>query len=170
MSAVPATASVTAGQTATFALALAPSNGFKAPVSFTCKGLPAGAACNFSPASLNVATPSNVGLSISTTAATHARLRTSRLLFAFYLPLFGVAFAGSRSRRKILLLALVLLLAVGIIEIGCGGGTHAANVTPNSTTPTQASQSATPAGTYTVTVVATSGSMQHTTAVQLVVK
>jgi len=161
-------ASVTAGQTATFALAVAPSNGFKAPVSFTCKGLPAGASCNFSPASMTMSARANVGLSISTTGTTHAQLRKSRLMFAFWLPLFGVALIGSR-KRKILLLGLVLLLAVGMLEIGCGGGGHAMNAPSNNTT-TQASQSATPVGTYTVTVVATSGSMQHTAGVQLVVK
>jgi hypothetical protein len=117
---------------------------------------------------MTVSTPANVALSISTTAASHARLRTSGFVWALWLPLFGVAFAGSGSRKKILLLVVVMLLAVGIFEIGCGGGSHMTPATTNTTT--QASQAGTPAGTYSVTVVATSGSMQHTTGVQLVVK
>jgi len=52
ISAAPPSASVTSGQSTSFTLSVDGSQGFSQPVQFVCSGLPAGASCGFSPASV----------------------------------------------------------------------------------------------------------------------
>jgi subtilase family serine protease len=80
MSPTPLSRSVSAGQTASYAISITPATGFTGTVNFTnsttsspgsCTvGLPAGALCSFSPGSvtLNGSTPSTVTLTITTAA------------------------------------------------------------------------------------------------------
>jgi hypothetical protein len=75
VAASPASLSVTAGQSGTIAISVTPLNGFNSAVSFSCSGLPLGASCNFSPATV---TPSGAAASTMltvTTTATSAALR-----------------------------------------------------------------------------------------------
>jgi subtilase family serine protease len=55
------------GQSGTSTITVSPTNGFSGAVALTCSGLPAGASCSFSPASLTSGTST---LTIATTAAT----------------------------------------------------------------------------------------------------
>jgi len=69
----PLSATIKAGQSATFTISVVPMNGVVSTVTFACSGLPAASICTFSPASV---TPSgaaaNATLTISTTAPTSA--------------------------------------------------------------------------------------------------
>ncbi len=163
---------VSAGQAATFALEVAGVNGYSQPVAFACSGLPSGATCSFSP---NPVTPTSqavpVTLTINTAVRTLVppafRINNNRPLNPKY-PLVIVTMlatllliAVARKKRFVPRPALAGFGLAGLlllIAAGCGGG-NATN-TP----------AGTQAGTYTVTVVATSGSITHDTTLTLTVK
>jgi hypothetical protein len=83
-------------------------------------------------------------------------------IYAFWLPLSGLALIGSGiSRRRKLMLALVFaaLLVAITLQSACGYSRRNTSTTTG-----------TPAGTYPITINATSGSATRSTVVQLVVK
>jgi len=167
--ATPSLQKVTAGAEATYTVSVAPSSssGFPGSVSLTCgSSLPTGAACSFpnNPVpNLNNGAVTRI-LNITTTArvTTPASLfRTGGPLYALWLPIGGLALVGGISRRRRWFLGALLLMVVGGIALlpGCS------NSSSGSVT------SGTPAGTYTVTVNATSGTAPaRTTSVQLLVQ
>jgi hypothetical protein len=143
VTASPASLTVTAGQSGTVTVSVTPQNAFASAVSFTCSGLPTGASCSFSPATV---TPSGAAASTTLTVSTSATMAAVRRNFS---PLFpgtalaaALCFLGLKKRRSVQLL---LLLAVSVIGLslftGCGGG----------------SSSRQPPVTATVTVTGTSG-------------
>jgi len=159
----PASATVPAGVPATFTATVAPSanDGFPGSVTLACgTGLPTGATClpgNNNPIPNLNSGPQSSQLIINTTArvTTTTDLRhggTGVPLYAAWLPvsglaLLGVRLAGKRSRRGRFLMGLLLTCFFGLIvfQAGCGSSKH--------TTTTIG----TPAGTYQVTINATSG-------------
>jgi len=168
--ATPSLQKVTAGAEATYTIAVAPSSssGFPNSVSLTCgSGLPTGAACsvpNNPVPNLNNGAVTRV-LNITTTArvTTPASLfRTGGPLYALWLPIGGLALVGGISRRRRWFLGGLLLIVLGTIALfpGCSSSSNSAVTT------------GTPAGTYTVTVNATSGpgNATRTTSVQLAVQ
>jgi hypothetical protein len=66
----PITGTITAGQTASYAMAVAPQNGLQGTVSFSCTGAPIGATCAVAPATVTLSgpAPSNVTVTVTTTA------------------------------------------------------------------------------------------------------
>ena len=162
IAASPASGSAAPGGSAETTLTLTPSGGFSGTVTLACSGLPSGAACSFSPASvaLNGGAATST-LTISTRAAT-AQLIPSpsgRPLDPFLpagtvLAGFAMPFIARRSRtrrRSGRALAVTGFLMVGLAVLcGCHGDASSAG------------GPATPAGTYTVTVTATSGATSHT--------
>jgi len=73
----PTSQTVTAGSNASYALTLAPGNGFNASVTLACSGLPTGATCSFnpkSPVAVSASTP--VALTILTSVSTPAGTST----------------------------------------------------------------------------------------------
>jgi hypothetical protein len=161
---VPALGSVGAGASATATLTLTPSNGFTGTVTLACSGLPAGAACSFSPVSVSLSAGAATShLSIST-AMRVARTMTRPAVDPLDPFIPSTALAGmmatfslrrrSRSRRAARVFRwLGLLLVWGAVLQGCNGGSSGGARSPSG---------GTPAGTYTVTVTATSGSTSHT--------
>jgi phosphatidylinositol-3-phosphatase len=150
------------GQAAGYKLMASPMSGFSGPLAFSCSGLPVGAACNFSPASVTLGgIPANVALSIATTP------HTSSHVPALPLGYLGTTFAAlclfvptgfRRNMRWGGLSVLALALSISFIT-GCGGGGK--DTASTSTLNFAASQAGpTPSGTYTVTVLATSSSGQ----------
>jgi hypothetical protein len=66
----PASATVTAGQSAQTTITLTPAGGFSQQISFACTGLPTGATCSFSPSNV---TPSGTAATTTLTIATAAQ-------------------------------------------------------------------------------------------------
>ncbi len=106
-----------------------PQNGFNSQVSFACSGLPAEAACSFSPPSV---TPAGAAVSstltLTTTAASAAMMPSSqRPAYALLFPVLAVLFGIVARRRPALhglqfLCLLILLMAVASGVTSCGGG------------------------------------------------
>lgn len=156
-------ASVAKGGSASFQLVVAPTFGnYPGPVSFAASGAPAGSTVTFTPTTI----PANGGqrtvvVTIQTSATT-ARLASPALwhglapvsLAFLLLPLFGVGRMRRQGRRLSKLVCLLLLIgglagAAGLVS-GCGSGSSGASST--------------------VTLTATSGSVQHSAVVTLDVK
>lgn len=156
----PGSGSVASGASATVGLTITPTGGFTGSVDLSCSGLPAAATCSFSPASVDVTSGA-----ATSTLTIGTQLRSASLsLRRPDLPLLALIFAPllirrrqchptNRSRR----LAgpqLGFIALCGMMMASCGGGgSH--NAGPPSAT-------GTPAGSYTITVTATSGSTSRT--------
>jgi hypothetical protein len=171
-------ATITAGQTGSFSMQIAPVNGFNGLVSVSCSGAPPQAVCSVTPSSvtLNGANSTNVVLTVQTSSTTSEaaavpfqyfpgdRLRPQgALAFGCLLVLMALR---SRLANFKLRLAWVLPLAVLILGFcgACGGsGGGSTSAPPNNFVPT-------PAGTYNVSVVATSSGVSHTSSFSLTVK
>jgi hypothetical protein len=167
----PPSVTVSAGNTATYTATVTPQGNYTASVSLSCpSGLPSGTGgCTFStnPVTLSGSSPSSVQISITTTArtSTTAGVRHTGFFYVVFLPiggltLFGVGFGGKGSRRRQVVGLLLVLAVVGLIAMqpACS---HSSSTTINS---------GTPAGTYAVSVSATSGSYSQTQQMTLVVQ
>ncbi len=169
ISASPDAATIRAGETASFSLALNPIAGFTGQALLACSGAPRAATCAAAPGevSLNGPDPVTVTLSVKTSAGSLLIPQGPdapgfhdgpfvRLLWLVLLAALALAGCGSFRRRVGWSLAGVLL--TGILWTACGGG--GAVVTP-------APRPATPAGNYTLTVTAISGGISRSTTVSL---
>ena len=155
----PSSVSITAGQSGTTAVSVTPQNGFGAAVSFACSGLPSGASCSFSPATV---TPSgsaaSTTLTVSAPAAVSSVRRDSRPAFPGAMLALAVCFFGWKKRRR---MQVLLSLAVAAFSLtlftGCGSGSGSSSSTPQTTAST-------------ITVTATSGALQHKASFSLTVQ
>jgi hypothetical protein len=128
----PATATITAGQSATTVLTITPVGGYSGTINFSCNSLPSKATCTFSPASVSpggkVVTSM---LTISTSAPATSMIRKTAG------PLEGFALAGllgltlwpkriwKSHRRWIRLSMMLLLVGGGLIGLsGCNSSAH----------------------------------------------
>jgi hypothetical protein len=126
-------ATVTAGQTATFNLTLSSTN-YAGVVTFTCTGAPAGATCTVpSPETLTAATTSTpVAITVQTVAA-NAMLETHPTVLLGMLPwMAGLLCIPLCFKRKLVGGIATLLLTAALLAIvsGCGGGGSSSNNTP----------------------------------------
>jgi len=164
--AAPSAITVTAGQPQSVPFTVQPANGFTGTIAFGCS-VPATmteASCSASSVRITGASAVNSTLTVTTAgphqvAATrsHARGLVAPLgAFLMGFVWFGVP-ADRRRRLRLLMLALILLLGIGATSCG-GSGT------------TGHTDSGTPAGTYTLVVTATGGSLTHTMNVAVTVK
>jgi hypothetical protein len=80
--------------------------------------------------------------------------------------IFGMFLGGGSGAPRKHPLLMVLLSAVLLMGVGCGG-TAASQSNPP---PPPPAATATPSGTYNVTVTASSGSVQHSAVAQIVVQ
>jgi hypothetical protein len=159
------------GSSGSTSVAVSSSTGFTGTITLTCSGLPTGAACVFAPSSIkSPGTPgtTSAALTVTTTAATAAMLdRPRHGLFARATALsgfmlFSIVLIGGRGRRRLAPMLLALLTAI-LLTPGCGGG-------GSSTPPPPPPNPATPAGTYTIMVSASSGATTSTTSFTLFVQ
>lgn len=127
-------------------------------ITLSCTGLPAEASC-----SPTTATTNPVTLTITTTAPSMSAVAWPgevRLAWGWLLPGFGLLLLGSKRRRWLAHLGMVLVMISAGSLIGCGGG---------SPPPHPPHDHGTPTGTQTVTVTATSGNQMATTTLTLTV-
>lgn len=154
---------VHAGQTASYRLTISPTGGaFNNTIAVACTGAPNLSTCSVTPASVVPgALPVPVSVSIATTAPTSAHMASQHSgLYALLLPFAALMCVGARRRTKALAICITLTLLVA-----CGGGSSSTNPTPP-----PVPKPGTPAGTYTLTVIAGSGTLQHQTTLSLIIQ
>jgi plastocyanin len=127
LTASPSSATIKAGQTATFTIAMTSVGGYSGTVKLSCGTLPAEASCSFSPATLTGSGSSaNTTLTVTTTAAQAMLERpgSSSTQIAVWAVILGLCFSprrALRSRRQLARMITVLLIAMGslIYLTGC---------------------------------------------------
>lgn len=163
VAASPTSATVTAGQSAP-AITVTVSSvnaSYGQAVALSCTGLPTGAGCNFTSASLTpTTTAATTSLTITTTGSTTAMNGSSKVFYAMWLPVVGLSLVGMRfssagSRRKKVLgfLLLGLVMALLFLLPACGGSSGGGG---------GGCTGCTPAGSYTVMVTGSGGGATHT--------
>jgi len=162
-------ATVTNGQSAAYHLTLNPANGVSGQITLSCSNLPLYASCTFTPAVINLTagTPASFTLTVSTQQTTTARRisGTDMMLAILFLP--SMLVARRKSWKATLFPGALLLIAFNVAALlsGCSSGSPSQSTTPTATTRN------TPAGTYTIDVVATStNSGTSSTPITLVVQ
>jgi hypothetical protein len=160
------------GGSGSTSVAVAYSTGFSGTIALACSGLPTGAACVISPASIKgsgAATTTNCAITVTTTAATAKLLPPARGIYvAQWLTgmglLFGMVVIGGSKRQWARGMFLASMLLLICLVPGCGGGSS------NTTPPAPPPAVSTPAGSYNVVVNATSGAATSSTGFTLVVQ
>jgi hypothetical protein len=155
-------ATIAPGGSATSTVTVSPSGGFNSTVSLTCTVMPVTAVpprCSLS----SSAVPGGSGtptLTVTTVAATTSArpIRGSSLYFAMLLPLCGMTLLGAKFKsrsRNLLGWLLVCLMVSGLVWLSACGGTSSSAGIGGGT-------AGTTAGSYTVTVTGTAGTLVQT--------
>jgi hypothetical protein len=168
----PPSATVAAGDTATFELVVTSVDGFSANVQFICAGAPTTSNCIVSPNPLSLdanksisataavtttgGTVAQAGVNEQRTPSSRARLESYALLAGSTFWIMPLPSGLSRfcQRRWAALMGLVLLL---LLSPGCGAASGTLS-------------GGTPAGTYKLTVTASSGTLIQSTTLTLIVQ
>lgn len=178
LSGTPTSNTITAGQTASFTVNVDPVSGFNQPVALGCSGAPSATTCSIAPGSVqaNGVSPASATVTITTTARSSvppvARYRSPYepfVLLLIALCLLGISTARGywkpqvrvAAERMAHALAILLLVA---LAASCGGGGG------GSPTPPAPRPPGTPAGTYSLTITGSAGSVNRTTSLTLVVQ
>ena len=176
VAAAPSGTTITAGQTANFSVSAAPTGGFNQAITWTCMGTPMHSTCDVSPAS----SPMD-GSSVATATVSIATLmrsssmsvadprfvspllpwQTLSLLLAWFL-FTPILHKFRRTDRPARLLCASCVLTLAVFCVSCSSGSGSGAGPPPA--------EGTPAGTYSITVTGTSGSLSHSASFQLVVK
>jgi Chitobiase/beta-hexosaminidase C-terminal domain/Galactose oxidase, central domain len=156
LQASPASITVGAGSQGSTVLTVNPQNGFGSNVSFSCSGLPAGASCSFSPATLDTSEDLSSVLTISTSSQSADRVAYRDSYFSATALGFAVCLFGLKRRRLQQTALLVVTFAGLALLCGCGRAQTPIGSGPGAVTST-------------VTITATSSLMQQTTSLSLTV-
>ncbi|MDF0676371.1 MAG: hypothetical protein P0120_18855 [Nitrospira sp.] len=177
LGASPTHVTVAAGNSGTTTLTVTPDAGFNQPVSFSCGGLPVGAACNFTPATVTPAGgPVATTLTITTKSGPAAALspgRIATLVASLVTPVLLMPLGGLIRRRGVDGRVLSLL-AGGVMVLALAGlwSCSGSESTPPPATTSGgggASATGTPASTSTVAVTGSSASGNSTVPITLTV-
>jgi hypothetical protein len=170
------TMSVASGGTGTTTVTVTPAAGFNQQVSFACSGLPIFSTCTFAPSTVTpsgttaATTTLTVATNVSTAVLTrpapfqrHGWKSDSRALLALLLLGLGGVVRSRRNWREWLLgLALMAALATSITGCGGGSGGGGGGGSGGGGGGGGGGSSTTPAGTSSVTVTATAGTLKQT--------
>jgi hypothetical protein len=156
----PPSQTIQSGQQATYALTIAPINGYSQTIGLTCSGNPSGSTCTVSPSSISLngsMAASGTVTVVPAAAATAPLVGTDASLPLVWCGLVAalslVHFVPRRrsgQRASTLCFAALLVVTMLVTIPSCGGGGSGGG------------HSGPPPGTYTLTVTGTSGSIQHT--------
>jgi hypothetical protein len=168
LTAPTSTATVTAGQPASYALSFAATGGFSGMVTLSCTTTAPAASCSVAPATLTLNAPNTATATATVTTTANGAAPPRRQLPSGPGPWLWWALAGamavglgllSRSAQRtrwVLAGALVVVLAWA----GCGGGSSSTSTGPTST----------PAGKYQVTVTANAATVSQNVTLTLTVQ
>jgi hypothetical protein len=159
---------VNAGSSAVYNLSITGVSNFSGTVTFTYSGLPKAAICSI-PSPLNISGsavfPFNVTIGTTASSTTTGmiegpyRFPWNYSESVLFMGLAGLPLMVFAQKRRRLSIAFLLLSTVGLA--GCGSGSSS-RTTPSKTPPSKTTTiEGTPAGTYTITLTATSGSISH---------
>lgn len=162
----PPSATINAGESASYVLTLTPLPTYANSISVSHSTLPSNSTGTFTATSVTISggTPATTTLSIKTTArpAQSSSLFRGGPLYAAWLPIGGLSLLGlgigARRRRWLAGTLLGLVAGLVLLQAACGN---------SSSTP--APSGGTPAGTYTITLTGSSGSVTHNVPVTLIV-
>jgi hypothetical protein len=173
----PTSATIAAGQTATFNLAFAPMGAFTGTVNLNCAITPAAtpaATCSLSSSSVQIGGTGtqSVTVSVGTTAPVtsgavfHSGFPPAAFPLVWTVTLLGLATGLVKSRKWRLGFAAAPVMLLIAFSMSCGGSGSGGSGggTSGHTSP------GTPAGTYSATVTAASGSVSHTMTLQVTVQ
>jgi hypothetical protein len=166
MQVLPSSQTVVAGNVAPFSVQVTPQITYGNNVSLSCSSLPVGASCGFNPATLPFNGPGTLSsaLNLTTTArplTTISSLGWRSPLYALWLIFPGMALVGSGKRkwaRWLGWLGVLTLFSLIMLLPACSKAKQEPIVT------------GTPAGTYPITVTATSGSYTQSYGITLTVQ
>ena len=164
-------ATVASGKSATFPLLLQSAAGTSGTVSFRCAGAPANATCLVSPPTATLGSSTLVSVTVATGVSTAVAQRGDGRWNGGAGMVLVMAGAGPvgllalRRRRLAVLLGVLVTIAVEGIS-GCGSG----RAIPGMVNAPTAGGAVTPAGSYTVTVTATSAGLTRTMSLSLTVQ
>ena len=178
MSAPSSSASVTAGQTASYTITISPNGGFNQSVTLTCSGAPPASSCSVSPSTLTLKGTSSATATVTvTTTPNNAALLSLPIfhsrgdIWAFWLGMPGLGgliccgLCVVSERRKgqfVRRSAILVLLTMSIVATGCGSGSSGGGQ----------GGAGTPPGTYSLTLTgnfSNGATLSHTTKLTLTV-
>jgi Beta-propeller repeat/Domain of unknown function DUF11 len=164
----PSSQTVVAGNSGTYAVLVSPTVTFGNNVALSCSSLPVGASCGFNPSTLTFNGPGaqTATLSLTTTERPPTTISSTKwrgLSYAFWIVAPGMALMGlgtDKGKRGRILgwLALVMVFAFFALQPACSKAKQVEQVT------------GTPAGTYPLTVTATSGTFTQSIGFNLTVQ
>ncbi len=178
LAAAPGKATLKSGSSAVFSITASSTLGFNGAVSLMCSVSPTptlAPTCSLNPESVAPAANGSAtsSLTVATTAPSVALSSPMfgfrwRALYALWLPVcgmvvLGIGFSRSPGERQGKIVAVLLISLVCTIlgaQIACGGSDNQ----------THRERGGTPAGTYTISVNAASGTLSHTTQVTITVQ
>jgi hypothetical protein len=165
----PASVTITAGQSTSFVATLTPIGAYTSTISMSNSTLPTGATGTFTSTTitLNGAASQTTTLNIATTArpVNTGSVFHGSPLYATWLPVGGLSLlglgvgAGIRRRRWLAGAVLGLIAGIILLQPACGSSSSTPPVTGG-----------TPAGTYTINITGSSGSVSHLAPVTLIVQ